>query len=319
MDKKTINITTGAMVTAIFGVLLLLNRQTGSLFQDIFLILYPIPMVAYSAIYGCKSGIPVLVAMSLISFLFGNFTTIFYAVTQAAIGLVFGGCLHHKVDMTKTLFAVMVLSAIVNVLNTVVLGFLFGIDLNQEVTEMQNMMNIMFEQTGVVVPENMLSASFLKQIIVISMTLLGIFQGFIVYEVSLLLLRRLRFPVQRPKSIYLYYPPKWTGYAAMVAFFSYNARMVQPFENEILQNTILTVGILGYIYLICFGFIAILLFLKIRFPKVGALAYVICILGIFMFPMMEMIAGFFYIATRYHDDMVRQYMEMKGGSKNSHN
>ena len=46
----------------------------------------------------------------------------------------------------------------------------------------------------------------------------------------------------------------------MAAFFSYNAGMVKPFGNEILQNAILTVGILGYIYLICFGFIAILLF-----------------------------------------------------------
>lgn len=49
-------------------------------------------MVAYAAMYGVKSGLPALAAMSLISFLFGSFTTVFYAVTQALIGLVFGGC-----------------------------------------------------------------------------------------------------------------------------------------------------------------------------------------------------------------------------------
>lgn len=298
MNKKSLKITTGAMVTAIFGVLLLLNRQTGNLFQDLFLFLYPIPMVAYAAMYGVKSGLPALAAMSLISFLFGSFTTVFYAVTQALIGLVFGGCLYHKVDMTKTLFAVMVLSAVVNVLNTIVLGFLFGFDLNQEIAEMQTMMNSIFEQAGVALPENVLSVNYLKQMMVISMTLFGMLQGFIVYEVSLQLLRRLRFPVQRPKSVFMYAPPRWTAYGAIAAFFVYMVKMARPFDNEILQNTVLTIGILGYMYLICFGFIAIFKLLKSRFPKIGILGVIICLLGMFTFPLVEMAAGFIYIVDK---------------------
>lgn len=294
------------MVTAIFGVLLLLNRQTGNLFEEFFLFLYPIPLVAFSAMYGAKSSLPVLVAMSLISFLFGSFTTIFYAVSQASIGLLFGCCLYHKVDMTKTLFAVMILSAIVSVLNTVVLGFLFGFDLNQEVAEMQNMMNSIFEQAGAAVPKEVLSANYLKQMLVISMTLMGALQGFIVYEISLLILRRLRFPVQKPKSVYLYAPPKWTGCLALLSFFAYTAKLAQPFENELLQNTVLTVGILGYIYLLCFGFIAILLILKIRFPKIGILGGILGLLGIFVFPMLVIIAGFLYI-VRYHQRFIEIY------------
>ncbi len=312
MNKKSLNLTTGAMATAIFGVLLLLNRQTGNLFQDIFLFLYPVPMVAYSALYGWKSGIPVLVAMSLISFLLGSFTSLFYAVTQVLIGLAFGGCLHHKIDTTKTLFVVMVLSAVVNVLNTIVLGFLFGYDLNREVAEMQTMMNSVFEQAGVAAPESMLSVNYLKQMFVISMTVLGLLQGFIVYEVSLLILRRLRFPVQKPKPVFLYVPPKWTGYFAFLAVFSYSARMAQPLEQEMLQNMILTVGIFSYMYLICFGFIGILMVLKIYFPKIGFFGPVICVLGIFMFPFVEMIAGFVYIVSRYHERLLDQYMESRG-------
>lgn len=309
MNKKALSITTGAMVTAIFGVLLLLNRQTGNLFQDVFLFLYPIPMVAYAAMYGWKSGIPVLAAMSLISFLLGSFTSLFYAVTQALIGLVFGGCLYHRADMTKTLFAVMALSALVNVLNTIVLGFLFGYDINREVAEMQTMINSVFEQAGVVVPDGVLSVNYLKQMFIISMTLFGILQGFIVYEVSLLILRRLRFPVQKPKSIFLYAPPRWTGYFAFLAFFGYSARMAKPLENEMLQNVVLTVGISGYIYLLCFGFIAVLLLLKIHFPRIGVFGYILSFLGVMMFPFVEMIMGFLYIVSRYHDHLVEQYME----------
>lgn len=300
MDKKSLKITTGAMVTAIFGVMLLLNRQTGNLLQDIFIFIYPVPMVAFAAMYGVKSGIPVLMAMSLLSFLFGDFTSVFYAVTQAVTGLIFGGCMYHKTDMTKTLLVVMILSAVVNLLNTVVLGFLFGIDINQEIAEMQQMMNTVFDQAGVVMPENILSDNYLKQMIVVSMILFGILQGFIVYQLSLQILRRLRFPVQKPGSIYMYAPPIWTGYLALACFFVYGIRMAQPFENEVLQNTVLTAGMLGYFYLICFGFIAVMLFFKTRFPKRKILRAAVCILGIFLFPLGEMTAGFVYIVGRHH-------------------
>lgn len=308
MNKKSLKITTGAMVTAIFGVFLLLNRQTGNFFQDIFLFLYPIPMVAYAALYGWKSGLPVLAAMSLLSLLFGNFTSVFYAVTQAFIGLVFGGCLHHKVDMTRTLFAVMILSSLVSILNTVVLGFLFGFDLNQEVAEMQTMMNSVFEQAGVAMPEIIMTTNYLKQIFVVSMILLGVIQGFLVYEISLLILRRLRFPVQKPKSLFFYTPPKWTGYGALLAFMFYNISLAQPPENEILQNAGLTAGIFSYLYLLCFGAIAVVLTIKVRFPGAKALGVVAAVIGLFFFPLLEMAAGFLYLVTEYHNRLVEQYL-----------
>lgn len=308
MNKKSLKITTGAMVTAIFGVFLLLNRQTGNFFQEIFLFLYPIPMVAYAALYGWRSGLPVLAAMSLLSFLFGNFTSIFYAVTQAFIGLIFGGCLYHKADMTKTLFAVMGLSSLVSILNTVVLGFLFGFDLNQEVAEMQAMMNSIFEQAGVAMPEMIMTTNYLKQIFVVSMVLLGIVQGFLVYEISLLVLRRLRFPVQKPKSVFLYSPPKWTGYGALLAFMLYNTSLVHPMENEMLQNVSLTAGIFSYLYLLCFGAIAVVLMIKVRFRRAGALGAVAAVAGLLLFPLLIMGTGFFYLVTEFHQRLVEQYL-----------
>lgn len=306
MNKNALKITTGAMVTAIFGVFLLLNRQTGNLFQEIFLFLYPIPMVAYAAMYGLKSGLPVFAAMSLISIFFGTFSTIFYAVTQAFIGLVFGGCLYHKADMTRTLFAVMALSAAAELLNMVILGILFGYDFNQDVAELQNMLNAGFAQTGMVMPENMLTTDYLKRMFLISLTLLGAFQGFLVYELSLLILRRLRFPVQKPKSVFWYTPPKWTGALALAAFFAYYGTMVRPLEDALLQTVVQSAGIFGYLYLVCFGFIALLLFLKVRFPNIRGLAVLACFLCLFLFPMLELMMGFWYVSGRLHAALLEQ-------------
>lgn len=298
MNKQSLRITTGAMVTAIFGAMLLLNRQTGSLFQEFFVFLYPIPMVAYAALYGLKNGAAVCVSMALLSCLLGDFTSVFYAASQAVIGLVFGGCLYHKVDMTKTLFAVMLLSALISVLNLVLYGVLSGVDWNQELLEMQTMMKAVFEQTGTVVPENMISFNSLKQIMIVSMIFSGILQGFVVYELSLVILRRLRFPVQKPKSVFSYTPPRWTGYVGLFAFFAYNRSMVLPFENELVQNLALSVGMFGYIYLLCFGVLAVMRFLKMHYPKLGKWSVVFALLGLFILPLAELLVGFWYIVRR---------------------
>lgn len=310
MNQKSLKITTGAMVTAIFGVMLLLNRQTGNLLEEVFLYLYPIPMVAYAAMYGMKSGTAVFAAMSLLSLLFGNFTTIFYAVSQAFIGLIFGGCLYHRVDTIKTLFAVMLLSAVMNLLNTVVLGFLFGFDLNQEAAEMQTIMNSAFEQAGIALPEGLLSSDYLKQMIVISMIILGVIQGFIVYEVSLLILRRLRFPVSRLRPVFSYHPPKWTGYVALAAFFGYNSTLLRPMENTLLQQILMTAGIFGYVYLICFGFIAVLLLFKIHVPGKKIFGVLVGVLVLLLFPFLEMVMGLMYIVSSWHERMLEQVEKM---------
>ena len=57
MNQKTLKITYGAMIVALFGVLLLINRQTGGMFNGILMFLLPIPMVAYGARYGWRAGL----------------------------------------------------------------------------------------------------------------------------------------------------------------------------------------------------------------------------------------------------------------------
>lgn len=306
MNKKTLQITTGAAVIAIFAVMILLNRQTGGLFEEVFMFLYPIPMLAFSVQYGWKRSMPVLFAMAFFSFLFGSFTTVFYAVSEALIGLVFGECLYSKVDMTKTMFAVMFLSVIANVLNTVVFAGLFGIDLHQEIVEMQNIMNEMVAKTGVVLPETVLSENYLMQMMVIAMVLLGIVQGFVIFRLSILVLRRLRFPIQQPKSVYLYFPPKWTGYLAFLLFWIYNLTFGKPLENEILQNAIQCGGICGDLYLVFFGLVAATLFIRTRMSHAGGLCILVCIFGYFAFSSIFMLVGLFYIVTGWHQSVAEQ-------------
>lgn len=307
MNKKTLQITTGAAVIAIFTVMLLLNRQTGSLFEEFFMFLFPIPMVAYSVQYGWKSSLPVLFGMVFFSFLFGTVYTVFYAASEGIIGLVFGSCLHSKVDTTKTLFAVMLLSVIANVFDMVVLAGLFGMSLKEQVVEMQGMMNEMLAQTGIVMPEGIFTENYLMQIMVVSMVIMGILQGIVIYALSLAVLRRLRFQVQKPKSVYLYFPPAWTGFFAFLLFWLYLISFGRPFGNETVQNILQAAGICGGFYLIVFGLIAVMLFVKIHIPGAKFLGIILCVIGYFMFSQFFVFFGFFYLVTGWHRSAVEKY------------
>ena len=149
MNTKTQELTFGAMIVAVFGVLLLLNRQTGGMFEGFFMFIFPIPMVAFSAKYGWKDSLPVFVCTILISFLFGTFTGMFYAVGMSFVGMVYGSCIKSDRDMNRTLILVMILSAAIELLCTVALATFAGFDLNADIMAMQESMNTMLAQAGV--------------------------------------------------------------------------------------------------------------------------------------------------------------------------
>ena len=288
MDSKTLKITTGAMIVAIFAILLLLNRQTAGFFEELFVYLLPIPMVAYSAKYGGKSGIPVFVAMALFSFLFGTLLTVFYAISGALLGLIFGTCIYHKIDSAKTLVIVMLLSAVFNVLSTVALAGVFGYDLTAEIREMQNQMSLISEKAGTAVPEMMLSLDFMKRMFIMSMVFFGMVQGFLIYEISLLILRRLRFPVT----------------LTLFLFFVYDFTFLNPAMDENLRNVFQIVGICGYMYLVVFGMLALILAIRIWVTRNPLLIGLLGMLALFILPQALMLLGVMYISFSLHRQLL---------------
>ncbi len=295
MNKKTLKVTTGGLIAAIFAVLLLINRQSGGFLQDTLMFLFPIPMVAYAAKYGWRSSLPVVAVISLLSFLLGTVTTIFYVVSECLIGTVMGGCLYKKIDPTKTLFLVMILSSIANIASTVILTVISGVPLTAQIDEMRQMMQEVIEKSGMAFPPQMLENHFLIRIFAICMIFMGLLQGFVVFEISLLLLRRLRFHVQKPKAIYEYCPPKWTGILAFLGFMGYNYTMLKPFSNEVLTGSVQMIGIFGYMYVLCFGAIAFCMILGRFLTRNRAVMTIVTFVCVFIMPQVMTLLGLWYI------------------------
>lgn len=291
------------MIVAIFGVLLLVNRQTGGFFEGFFMFVFPIPMVAFSAKYGWKDSLPVFVCTVLIAFLFGTFTAIFYAISMSFIGMVYGSCIKAQKDMNRTLVLVVLLSAAAELICTVALASLFGIDINQDIMVMQDGLNQMFEQAGVdgAALQQIMNYDYLRNMYIVSVGVLGACEGLIVYYLSLQILRKLRYPVRKPLPLTSYYPSRVSGYIALALVVVYIMTTSRPMANEMAQNILQSAGICGVIYLTFFGFIALLMVCAVylRLPRI--LGFILTLFLTLSVAYIPILAGYAYITAGLHE------------------
>ena len=302
MQSKTQELTFGAMITAIYGVLLLINRQSAGLFEEIILFVLPIPMAIYSLRYGFRKSLPVFGAMVMISFFFGSLYILFYAVCDIIIGMVLGTRLRSHADMVKTQLIIIVISALASVFSSVVLASLFGINIQSEVLQIQSTMSETFSRMGTdpALFSEMLSVSSLKRLYIIAMILTGILQGFVIFRLSLMILARLRISVPPLRPLGYYFPPRWTGILAFLLTFAYSYTAVTPVSNDLLQNLLQTVGMCAYFYLAAFGWMALVLLVRKYIPRSRLAVMLLPLVLFFLLQPFMQILGLCYIATGLH-------------------
>ena len=300
MKNDVRRLTDGAMMCAIIGVVLLINRQLGGLFQDMFLFLFPLPMVFYSAKYGMKNSWVVFAAMTILGFLLGGIPTMFYVASESLIGIIYGGGIYAREDSHKLVLFTMAAGAVINVISTVIFASVFGYDIAAETKEMEAMMNNVFEQTGAAIPSTINLSQYIRTIIVVSAVFTGVLQGFVTHVLSRLLLTRLRFPVEPIRPIAEYFPPKWTGYLGFAGFVAYYWSVLRPLPDPLYQNILQGLGMCGFLYLLCWGYIGITVFYSIYRPGHRAGGVLIGILLTFIMPVFLVIFGFLYITTDIH-------------------
>jgi len=142
------------------------------------------------------------------------------------------------------------------------------------------------------------------------MVFLGVLQGFVIYELSLIILRRLRFPVQRPKPVSTFYPAKWTGYLGIGLFFLYMATSSAAASGgSALLGAAQTAGICGYLYLVVFGFVGSQQYLTRVLGWARVPGILIPLLLIFVMPFILVFVGFDYISLSLHTRIDQGYEE----------
>ncbi len=304
MNSNVRKITDGAMMCAIVGLLLVADRWLGGLFSGSFLFAFPLPMVFYSVKYGMKDSWMVLTAMSLLGFIISGPTMLFYVASESLLGLIYGSGVHNHKPTERLVLSAMLIGILVNLLSTVVFAAFFGYNLTEDIEFMQNTINNVASQSGVAFPDTLMNANTMKTMLVVGAILTGVLEGYVTHVLSRLMMKRLRLHVEPIKSLAYYFPPKWTGYLGFAGLMAYEYAMMRPFDNPVVQNACVGLGMLGVFYLVMFG----ALFVMLIFSRGGRRSSLLMTLLIFLLilsaALMMAIAGFLYITTDLHSRLL---------------
>ena len=71
--NQTKKLTQGAMMLAIIGALILVDRVAAYFFTELIVLLIPVVIIMYSTMHTLSDGMVLSVGMIIISFLLGNF------------------------------------------------------------------------------------------------------------------------------------------------------------------------------------------------------------------------------------------------------
>ena len=304
MNNNVRKITDGAMMCAIVGLLLVVNRQLGGFFEELLLYAFPLPMVFYSAKYGLKNSLVVLFAMILLTVVLGTPQTLFFVASESILGTVYGAGIRKKVDSHKLMLVAMFVSVLVNLISTVIYASFFGYDMAREIARLKAAVTSVTEQSGVSLPVGNSLDQFLTTTLIVSVMLTGVLQGYITHKLSYILLKRMRYDIPTAKPISQYYPPIISGYLGIFGLVMYYYTLYHPFPNQILQNTCQGLGMFGLFYLLMYGAIALLIIRARGRKRIGFLFVLFVFIMTFTLPLPMTIIGFLYITTGWHQKIV---------------
>lgn len=177
---KTSAMTKGAMSIAIYGLLLLLNQQTGLAIEASISWVFIVPILLYTAAQGVYAGFVTSIGMAALSFLFGSFTTWFYSWSALLIGYAYGIGLYKKWRHSLNFVLCCILSVVMYIAIIYVWAALFGFDMQAD-----------FESIAAWIP----FINF-KAFCAIFVLFMGFLQALCIHLIAILLCHRLHIPMR---------------------------------------------------------------------------------------------------------------------------
>ena len=330
--NKTKKLTQGAMMLAILGALIIIDRMTAYWFTTFVVLIAPIIIIMYSAMQSFKDGILLSIGVLIISFLLGNFQTTYliYIPVGVVTGLAYSYGVIKGLDKSTLLFIACVTYAVGELLATYIIYPILGFPVAQMIEELKIAMDQAGGLSGFNYKDIFNAAGFeldklLVIIYLISTVLTGAMEGVLIHIIVIFLLKRFKIKDLGRINIWDIKPNKVLSYTCMLTLlalfiitrkvqlsetFNYVSTFAFFFKdkinNEILSYVVLTLAILGFFILLYYGYLFITLYGVIVMRRnIGALFVILC----FLFPVLFfvlMILGFLYGAGP-----LRQYLQDK--------
>lgn len=255
---KTNAITKGAMCTALYGLLLLLDTQTGLLMESMMNWIFILPILFYTAKEGVYPGFITAVAMGILTFMFGGFTTWFYSWTALIIGFVYGVGIFKQFKHTLNFGICFVLTVITYILMVFVWSQIFGMDLESDFAWLERWIPTL----------NFLAFVF------IFILFMSFVQTLCVHMLAILVSNRLRIPIRSLGSLRDFHASQGFGFfsLAIALFFFFGQNVI---EYSIYRSIIQVLFFCDLVALAFFGAIVLMDYgLSHRIPKFSFFAVI---------------------------------------------
>ena len=297
--NKTKKLTTGAMLLAIFGALMLLDRQFSYFFDVYIVMIIPVVIIIYSAMYDIKDGGILSVCLLILTFIIGSvsFNYLCYVPLGIIVGLGYSYFLKRNVSKQVLLLASIVLYTIGEIIIAFIVMPIFGINLAEQVNQLKDVFISSSSTMGLDLSMIDLS-TILPLAIVFSTIFMGLIEGFLTHIVTLLLLKKFKIKDIDNRNLVPLEPSLTLTYICIVLVFLMmvsSRYLTTLINNETIKYILLSAGMIGFIILCYFGYIFSIIFLKIRYQKNMALLVILAVFLLFPFSLFVlMIIGFLY-------------------------
>lgn len=309
--NKTKKLTQGAMMLAIMGALILIDRMTAYWFTEFVVLTAPIIIIMYSAMQTFKDGLLLSVGVVIISFLLGNFqmTYLIYIPVGVVTGLAYSFALKRGLDKSTLLFIACVTYVVGEVIASYVIYPLLGFPITQMIEELKVAMNQSSSLTGFDYASVFKTAglNFDKLLVIIyliSTIIMGAMEGLLIHILTIFLLKRFKIKDLGRVNLWDLKPNKVVAYISFLSLFTFFLK--DKITNETLYYVLFTIAIIGFVILLYYGYIFITLYGAIVLRKnIGAIFVVLA----FIIPAILLalvIMGFLYATGP-----LRTYLEGK--------
>lgn len=309
--NQTKKLTQGAMMLAICGALILIDRMSAYWFSELIVLMMPVVIIMYSAMHSIKDGAILSIGLAIISFLLGNFRFIYLIYVPVGIltGLAYSFGLSRNMDKRSLLFIAILTYVAGEIIATFIVYPLLGFPIAQMITEYREAINGAGSMFGLDYASvfSLAGIDFNKMIIIlyiVSTIIMGAMEGVLIHLLAVFLLKRFKIKDLGNMNIFDIKPNKTLAYLSMFAMFS--LFLLNKIENETLYYVIITIVVIAGMILVYYGYLFTILYGVIVLRRnVGSFLVLLAFI-IPVFLVLLMLVGFLYGAGP-----LRKYLEEK--------
>ncbi|MBR2809605.1 MAG: DUF2232 domain-containing protein [Erysipelotrichaceae bacterium] len=297
MNKDLHKITEGAIIIAINDALMFLDRQFANMFSTLLMMVEAISILIYIIRNGNKYISGLIIGILFLSFLFGDIYSNVYAPLGIVEGIIVSRIYTKKADRRKVMIEAILIAVVYEIIAAFIIFPIMGYPVMDELMAVKESTMQMMNDTGIKFSEAMLNSSTLIILYILSTILVGVMESIMVYMLSIIFLRRMKYEVPPIKPIYMYEFPTILSYLAIFAIMAmpYVYQLGIKYPDNIFISILMVLSVIGVFYLSYLGYIFSVSYGIIVLKK--RVTFIIVALIVFLFPLSLLVltvVGFLY-------------------------